>query len=122
MNVAIRPPMCVHPVGGGGAKQLPSRRSPGRLSGRLGASMPKFVTIEDLRRAAKWNMPQPMFDYVDGGANAEWTMRENRAGFERITFDPRVLVDVSERDMSTTVFGEKLKVPIIVAPTGMTSI
>ncbi|MFN8636792.1 MAG: alpha-hydroxy acid oxidase [Chloroflexota bacterium] len=67
-------------------------------------------------------MPKPMFDYVDGGANDEWTMRENRAGFERIMFDPRVLVDVSERDTSTTVFGEKLRLPIIIAPTGMTGI
>jgi len=82
----------------------------------------KFVNIEDLRRAAKWNMPKPMFEYVDGGANAEWTLHENRAGFERITFDPRVLVDVSVRDQSTTVFGEKLKTPIIIAPTGMTGI
>src|SRR6266536_4422611 len=122
MNVAIQPLDGLCSVGGGCVEPLPSRRSPGRSSGRLGAVMPKFVTIEDLRRAAKWNMPKPMFDYVDGGANAEWTMHENRAGFERITFDPRVLVDVSERDMSTTVFGEKLKVPIIVAPTGMTSI
>ncbi|MCC7371166.1 MAG: alpha-hydroxy-acid oxidizing protein [Chloroflexi bacterium] len=84
--------------------------------------MRTFVNIEDLRRAAKWNMPKPMFEYVDGGANDEWTLRENRAGFERITFDPKVLVDVSERDMSTTVFGEKLKTPIIIAPTGMTGI
>ncbi len=84
--------------------------------------MSKFVNIEDLRRAAKWNMPKPMFEYVDGGANAEWTLHENRAGFERITFDPRVLVDVSVRDQSTTVFGEKLKTPIIIAPTGMTGI
>ena len=84
--------------------------------------MTRFVNIEDLRRAAKRNMPKPMFDYVDGGANAEWTLRENRAAFERIMFDPRVLVDVSERDQSTTVFGEKLRTPIIVAPTGMTGI
>ena len=84
--------------------------------------MSKFVNVEDLRRAAKWNMPKPMFEYVDGGANAEWTLHENRAGFERITFDPRVLVDVSERDQTTTVFGETLKTPIIIAPTGMTGI
>jgi len=84
--------------------------------------MPKFISIEDLRRAAKWNMPKPMFDFVDGGANDEWTRRENRAAFERITFDPRVLVDVSERDQSTTVFGQTLKTPIIIAPTGLTSI
>ena len=49
-------------------------------------------------------------------------MRENQAAFERILFDPRVLVDVSERDQSTAVFGETMKTPIIVAPTGLTSI
>jgi isopentenyl diphosphate isomerase/L-lactate dehydrogenase-like FMN-dependent dehydrogenase len=84
--------------------------------------MPTFVNIEDLRRAARWNLPKAIFDFVDGGANAEWTMRENQAAFERILFDPRVLVDVSERDQSTTVFGETMKTPIIVAPTGLTSI
>ena len=84
--------------------------------------MAGFVNIEDLRRAAKWNMPKAMFDFVDGGANAEWTQRRNQSEFERIMFDPRVLVDVSERDQSTTVFGETLKTPIIVAPTGLTSI
>ena len=84
--------------------------------------MPTFVNIEDLRRAAKWNMPKAMFDFVDGGANAEWTMRRNQSAFEQIMFDPRVLVDVSERDQSTTVFGETLKTPIMIAPTGLTSI
>jgi L-lactate dehydrogenase (cytochrome) len=82
----------------------------------------RFVNIEDLRRAAKWNMPKAMFDFVDGGANAEWTQRRNQSEFERIMFDPRVLVDVSERDQSTTVFGQPLKTPIMIAPTGLTSI
>jgi L-lactate dehydrogenase (cytochrome) len=84
--------------------------------------MPRFINIEDLRRAARWNMPKAMFDFVDGGANAEWTMRENQTAFERILFDPRVLVDVSERDQSTTIFGETMKTPIMIAPTGLTSI
>ncbi len=84
--------------------------------------MPTFVNIEDLRRAAKWNMPKAMFDFVDGGANAEWTMRRNQSAFERILFDPRVLVDVSDRDQSTTVFGQSMKTPIMIAPTGLTSI
>jgi L-lactate dehydrogenase (cytochrome) len=82
----------------------------------------KFVNIEDLRRAAKWNMPKAMFDFVDGGANAEWTQRRNSSEFERIMFDPRVLVDVSDRDQSTTVFGQKIQTPIFIAPTGLTSI
>jgi L-lactate dehydrogenase (cytochrome) len=82
----------------------------------------KFVNIEDLRRAAKRAMPKAMFDFVDGGANAEWTQRRNQSEFERIMFDPRVLVDVSRRDQSTTVFGRKLQTPIIIAPTGLTAI
>jgi L-lactate dehydrogenase (cytochrome) len=84
--------------------------------------MPTFVNIEDLRRAAKRSLPKAIFDFIDGGANAEWTMRRNQSAFEQILFDPRVLVDVSERDQSTTVFGEKLKTPIMIAPTGLTSI
>jgi len=84
--------------------------------------MPTFVNIDDLRRAAKWNLPKAIFDFVDGGANAEWTMRRNQSAFERILFDPRVLVDVSDRDQSTTVFGQKLKTPILIGATGLTSI
>jgi len=82
----------------------------------------KFVNIEDLRRAARRAMPKVMFDFVDGGANGEWTQRRNQSEFERILFDPRVLVDVSRRDQSTTVFGQKVDTPIIIAPTGLTSI
>ena len=81
--------------------------------------MPKFVNIEDLRRAAKWNMPKPMFDFVDGGANAEWTpARESRRRSSGSLFDPRVLGRCFGAGQSTTVFGEKVKTPIIVAPTG----
>ena len=82
----------------------------------------KFVNIEDLRLAAKRAMPKAMFDFVDGGANAEWTQQRNRSELDRIMFDPRVLVDVSQRDQSTTVFGQKIQTPIIVAPTGLTAI
>src|SRR5262249_10311639 len=82
----------------------------------------KFVNIEDLRRAARRAMPKAMFDFVDGVANGEWTQRRNQAEFERIMFDPRVLVDVSRRDQSTTVFGQRIETPIIIAPTGLTAI
>ena len=84
--------------------------------------MPTFVNIDDLRRAAKWNLPKAIFDFVDGGANAEWTMRRNQSAFERILFDPRVCVDVSDRDQSTTVFGQPMKTPILIGATGLTSI
>jgi L-lactate dehydrogenase (cytochrome) len=77
-----------------------------------------MVNINDLRQAAQRRLPRAVFDYVDGGAEDEATLRNNRLGFERYTFNPRVLVDVSQRDQSTTVLGQRLTSPLILAPTG----
>src|SRR5213078_1055862 len=79
-----------------------------------------IVNIEDLRKRARRRLPRAIFDYVDGGAEDEFTLRANRAGFRRYTFNPRVLVDVSARDQSTTVLGERVAAPLILAPTGFT--
>ena len=79
-----------------------------------------IVNIDDLRKRARRRLPRAIFDYVDGGAEDEATLRANRAGFRRYTFNPRVLVDVSERDQSTSVLGERLAAPLILAPTGFT--
>ena len=77
------------------------------------------LTIEDLRRGARWRLPKALFDYVDGAADDEWTRRRNRSVFQQLAFRPRVLVDVSERDLSTTVLGQRVSMPIMIAPTGM---
>jgi len=77
------------------------------------------INIEDLRRRARRRLPRAVFDFVDGGANDETTLRANRAAFRRLTFRPRVLVDVSSRDQSTTVLGERLSTPLILGPTGL---
>src|SRR5262245_29902640 len=79
-----------------------------------------IVNIQDLRRAARRRLPRAVFDYVDGGAEDEATLRNNRLGFQRYTFNPRVLVDVSRRDQSTTVLGQRLASPLILAPTSFT--
>jgi L-lactate dehydrogenase (cytochrome) len=79
-----------------------------------------IVNIDDLRKRARRRLPRAIFDYVDGGAEDEATLRANRAGFRCYTFNPRVLVDVSERDQSTSVLGERLAAPLILAPTGFT--
>ena len=79
-----------------------------------------IVNINDLRNIARRRLPKGIFDYVDGGAEDEVTLRNNRAGFQRYTFDPRVLVDVSQRAQSTTVRGQRLASPLILAPTGFT--
>jgi L-lactate dehydrogenase (cytochrome) len=60
-----------------------------------------------------------MFHYIDGAAGEEWTMRQNTAAFDRWELVPRWLVDVSEIDLSTTVFGQKIDVPFFCAPTAM---
>jgi L-lactate dehydrogenase (cytochrome) len=79
-----------------------------------------IVTIEDLRTAARRRLPRPLFDYIDGGAEDEVTMRANSAEFGRYRFRPRALVDVSRRDQSTTVLGIPVESPLILAPTGFT--
>ena len=79
-----------------------------------------IVTIDDLRTAARRRLPRALFDYIDGGAEDEVTMRANQADFQRYRFRPRALVDVSHRDQSTTVLGIPVQSPLILAPTGFT--
>ena len=75
--------------------------------------------IEDLRRAARRKLPSPMFHYIDGGADDEWTLRRNTAAFDDYTLLPRYLVDVSAVDAGTRVLGCDLKLPFFLSPTGM---
>lgn len=78
-----------------------------------------IACIEDFRRLARKRLPKAVFEFVDGGATDEVTLRANRADFDRLTFMPRVLTDVSKRDLSTTVLGTAAAMPLIVAPTGL---
>ncbi len=78
------------------------------------------VNVDDLRRIAKRRLPRGVFDYIDGGADDERSIVRNAAGFERIEFRPNVLRDVSHVDPSTTVFGTRISMPLIIAPTGYT--
>src|SRR5689334_11820154 len=78
------------------------------------------VNIDDFRELARRRLPRALFDYIDGGAGDEETLRANQADFARITFRPRVLVDVSRREQSTTVLGQPVSSPLILAPTGFT--
>jgi L-lactate dehydrogenase (cytochrome) len=78
----------------------------------------RIVNIEDLRLAARRAVPRVVFDYVDGGADAEITLRENRDAFERVTFRPRGAVNTPECDLRTTVAGIPLAMPLMLAPVG----
>jgi 4-hydroxymandelate oxidase len=77
----------------------------------------RLTRLEDLETLARERMDLPAFDYYAGGANDEWTMGENRRGFDRWVLRPRYLVDVSHVDPTTTVLGQPLPFPVILAPT-----
>ena len=79
----------------------------------------RALTVDDLRRLARRRLPRAVFDFVEGGAGDERTVAANRAAFERLLFQARVLVDVSKREQATVVLGEPVSTPVLVAPTGM---
>jgi L-lactate dehydrogenase (cytochrome) len=79
----------------------------------------RCYNIAELRKLAQTNMPAPMFHYIDGGADDEWTLRRNTAAFDSVEFLPRTLVDVSTIDMSTTLFGQRIDWPYFCSPTAL---
>jgi L-lactate dehydrogenase (cytochrome) len=79
---------------------------------------PRVVNIADLRRLAKRRLPRLAFDYIDGGADDEITLRENSLAFSRLTFRPRSAVATSAADLRTTVLGTTLDLPFLLAPVG----
>jgi (S)-mandelate dehydrogenase len=78
----------------------------------------RAVNIEDLRLLARRRLPRAIFDFIDGGAEDETTLRGNRAAFERVRLLPKVLVDVSRVDTATEIFGKPSALPMAIAPTG----
>src|SRR5262245_48229601 len=74
-------------------------------------------TLADFRRAARACLPRLAWDYYRSGADAQSTLRDNRRAFARWQLWPRVLVDVSERTLATTVLGTPVSMPVLVAPT-----
>src|SRR6476660_1247948 len=81
--------------------------------------MKHITCIEDLRQVHMRKVPKAFFDYADRGSYAEDTLRANREDLERIKFRQRILVDVSKRDLSTTILGEPAALPLILAPVGL---
>jgi L-lactate dehydrogenase (cytochrome) len=79
---------------------------------------PRVINIHDLRRLAKRRLPRVVFDYLDGGAEDEFTLRENCRVFEQLTFRPRYAVAMPKCDMRARVLGTELAFPAILAPVG----
>jgi L-lactate dehydrogenase (cytochrome) len=78
--------------------------------------MKPITCIEDLRDIARRKVPKAFFDYVDSGSYNEETLRANRADLETIKLRQRVMVDVSERSLATTIIGKTINAPIALAP------
>ena len=76
------------------------------------------ASVSDYRELARRRLPRLMFDYVDGGAFDEATLRANRDDLGKLTLKQKVLRDVSSLDTSTTLFGQRLEMPLILAPVG----
>ena len=79
---------------------------------------PRVLNIADLRRLAERRLPRVVFDYIDGGADAEVTLGDNCRAFERVTFRPRQAVAVPACDLGTTVLGTRVQLPFLLAPVG----
>ena len=81
--------------------------------------MRHMTCIEDLRQTARRKVPRAFFDYAEAGSYSQETLRSNRSDLERLKLRQRVLVDVDRRDLSTTILGEKVSLPLALAPIGL---
>lgn len=82
-------------------------------------NLDRIANVADARRIAKRTLPGVVFDYIDGAADDEVTMRQNVAAFEEVEFRPRMGLDVRDPDLSTTVLGHAVSMPLLLAPCGL---
>lgn len=83
-----------------------------------GGDFRRAISIEDLRRVARRRLPNFNYEYIEGGAEDEVTLRRNRDVFQRIAWQPRALVGAGPADLGTRIFGQPANMPLVVAPTG----
>lgn len=83
-----------------------------------GRDLQRAQTIDDLRARAHARIPKFCAEYLEGGGDDELTLARNRASLDAILFRPRTLVDVSQRETACTLFGERIAMPLLIAPTG----
>src|SRR5215467_10330934 len=87
-----------------------------------GVRSPRVVNVQDLRSLARRRLPRVVFDYLDGGAEDEITLRQNRLVFDELTFRPRHAVAFAQCDLRTRVLGCDLALPAMLAPIGYSSV
>src|SRR4029077_10430703 len=96
---------------GAGGRALPSGPERGLMT--------MILCIDDLRELARKRIPHAIFDYAAGGAYEERTLRRNSADLDAMTFRQRVMVDVSNISLATTLLGSKVSMPLAIGPTGL---
>ena len=87
---------------------------------RLQARLARVASIADMRALAMRRVPRPVFDYTDGASGSELSLQRARQAYDRVEFTPRVLRDVSQVDLRTTMLGVESALPFALAPTGFT--
>ena len=85
-------------------------------------SLKRVYNVAEMRRLAQRTLPRPIFDFADGGAEDEWTLRRNESAFDDIQLLPRPLRGAAERDLSIELFGKKLSLPVMIGPTGLSGL
>ncbi|WRX27246.1 FMN-dependent dehydrogenase - like 5 [Theobroma cacao] len=88
-----------------------------RILERFSALIAEPVNVNGFRELARQALPKMYYDFFAGGAEDQYTLKENEEAFHRITIQPRVLLDVSSIDLSTTVLGYNISMPVMIAPT-----
>jgi len=79
----------------------------------------RLNSITDMRGAARRILPRPIFDLIDGAAEDEWTLRRNESAFGHLAFLPKTLDGTAARDLSVTLFGHRMKLPVMIGPTAL---
>ncbi len=79
-------------------------------------------SIEAVREKARRALPKPVFDFTDGGAEDEWTLRRNESAFNQFDLLPRPLNGAGNRDLSLELFGHRLEMPVVIGPTGLSGL
>lgn len=89
------------------------------MTAAIPAWQQRAYSIDALRGLARGALPRPVFDFADGGAEDESTLRRNESAFDDLRLLPQPLRGTADRDLSVTLFGKRLSLPVIVGPTGL---
>jgi len=92
------------------------------MDGWAAKQLQDVLSLDDFESAARRHLPRPIFGYVAGAVETDWSLHDNRAAFAEYGFLPRMLVDVSKRSQQTTLFGKKYATPFGISPLGISAL